>query len=56
MPFKYLGIVFALGFDLVIFGVSYQPMALVGIGLVLTGVLLNVTYKAKQRRIMAKGT
>lgn len=48
---KYLGIVFALGFDLVIFDVSYQPMALLGIALVLAGVLMNVGYKAWQRKM-----
>jgi drug/metabolite transporter (DMT)-like permease len=50
VAFKYLGIVFALGFDLVIFNVTYKPMALVGIGLVLFGVLLNVGFKAWKRR------
>mgnify|MGYP006286876525 CR=1 FL=1 len=55
VAFKYLGIVLALGFDFLIFGISYQPMALVGIGLVLSGVLLNVLYKARQRKRIASG-
>ena len=50
MAFKYLGIVFALGFDLLIFGVTYQAMALLGIVLVLSGVLFNVIFKSRMRR------
>ena len=45
ISFKYLGIVFALGFDLILFQVSYNALALFGIGLVLSGVLGNVLYK-----------
>lgn len=52
VAFKYLGILFALGFDFFIFDVRYQPMALIGIGLVLTGVLLNVIYKARRRKLV----
>ncbi len=47
---KYLGIIFALGFDFFIFGVSYQPMALAGIAMVLAGVIINVIYKAHKRK------
>lgn len=47
---KYLGILFALGFDFFIFGVSYQPMALLGIAMVLAGVIINVIFKSQQRR------
>jgi drug/metabolite transporter (DMT)-like permease len=47
---KYVGILFALGFDFFIFHQSYQLMALLGIGLVLLGVLLNILYKAKLKR------
>lgn len=46
---KYLGIFFALGFDFFIFDVTYAPMALVGIGLVLSGVVLNVIFKTRRR-------
>lgn len=45
---KYLGVVFAIGFDTLIFGVSYSPMALLGIGFVIIGVLLNLFYKPKK--------
>ncbi len=47
---KYLGIIFALGFDLFIFKVIYQPIALVGIAMVLAGVILNVLFKARKRK------
>ena len=39
---KYLGIFYALSFDYFLFGVSFEVMTLVGIGLVLLGVVLNV--------------
>ena len=42
---KYLGIFYALSFDYFLFGVSFELMTLVGIGLVLLGVLLNVIRK-----------
>lgn len=47
---KYLGIVLALTFDFLIFSVEYQFMALIGILLVLSGVVLNVLYKVWLRR------
>ncbi len=47
---KYLGVIFALGFDFFIFGVEYQALALVGIVMVLAGVILNVIFKANKRR------
>lgn len=47
---KYLGVIFALGFDFFIFGVSYQPLALLGIIMVLGGVILNVLFKANKRK------
>lgn len=46
ISFKYLGIVLAIGFDLLIFGISYNYITLLGIGLVLTGVLSNIIYKS----------
>lgn len=48
---KYLGIIFALGFDLFIFKVVYQPIALIGIAMVLGGVILNVLFKARKRKL-----
>lgn len=50
---KYVGIVFALGFDFFIFNEKHQLMALVGIGLVLLGVLLNILYKSRLKRKLA---
>lgn len=50
---KYLGILFALGFDYFIFNQTYRLMALAGIGLVLLGVLLNILYKARLKKIDA---
>ncbi len=52
--FKYLGIIFALGFDFFIFGVEYSYLALFGIMLVLSGVILNVIYKSWIKRRSAK--
>lgn len=46
---KYLGILLALLYDFLIFQVSYRPIVLVGIGLVLVGVILNVIFKTRQR-------
>ncbi len=51
VAFKYFGIILALGFDLIIFGVIYSPIALVGISLVLAGVLFNVIFKARKRQL-----
>ncbi len=53
VAFKYLGIVFALGFDLLIFNVHYQFMSLLGIALVLAGVLFNVLFKARKRYLLS---
>ena len=53
ISFKYLGIILALGFDLLLFEVVYSSFALLGIALVLLGVLSNILYKsrlAKQKR------
>lgn len=43
---KYTGIFYALAFDFFIFGIEYNWMVFVGIGLVLTGVVLNVLRKS----------
>jgi len=45
-PLKYLGILFAISFDVFLFGVSYSPIVFVGIGLVVLGVVLNVLHKS----------
>lgn len=47
---KYLGIIFALGFDFLLFDESHSLPALIGIIMVLGGVLLNVLFKVHQRR------
>lgn len=47
---KYLGIVFALSFDFLIFDVRYSIFALAGIILVLLGVVANLVYKARLRK------
>lgn len=55
---KYLGVIFALGFDFFIFGVTYQPLALVGIAMVLGGVVINILFKTskrKKQRLAAQG-
>ncbi|MDZ7847654.1 MAG: DMT family transporter [Owenweeksia sp.] len=52
---KYLGILFALGFDIFIFGVTYRPLALVGIAMVLLGVILNLAFKARKRKQLRTG-
>lgn len=51
---KYIGIVFALGFDFFIFGKSYDLIALFGILMVLAGVILNIAYKSRRRSRMSK--
>jgi drug/metabolite transporter (DMT)-like permease len=45
-PLKYLGIVFAIAFDVLIFGVIYTPLAYLGICLVIMGVVLNLLQKS----------
>jgi drug/metabolite transporter (DMT)-like permease len=42
---KYLGVVFALGFDFFIFGYQHSWMALAGMALVIAGVVLNLLRK-----------
>ena len=42
---KYIGIFFALGFDIFIFGFIPNVYTLLGIGLVLFGVVLNIIKK-----------
>lgn len=46
---KYLGVIFAISFDYLIFGVEYRTMVLVGMLLVISGVLLNIVYKSYLR-------
>ena len=49
---KYLGVIFALGFDFLIFDIQYRPMALAGIAMVLSGVIINIIYKSQKRKKM----
>ncbi len=48
--FKYLGVVFALGFDFFLFGYTYEWPVLIGIVLVISGVLFNLLLKAHLRQ------
>lgn len=48
--FKYLGVIFALGFDFFLFGHTYEWPVLVGMVLVVSGVLLNLLLKAHLRQ------
>lgn len=50
ISFKYLGIILALGFDLILFDVVYSSFALAGIAFVLLGVLSNIIYKSRLAR------
>jgi len=46
--FKYLGVIFGLGFDLVIFDIRHSYGVLAGIGLVIFGVLMQVLQKSSK--------
>jgi drug/metabolite transporter (DMT)-like permease len=52
--FNYLGILYALGFGIVLFGEHYQGLTLWGIALVLAGVLLNYAYQRSQNKLIAE--
>lgn len=54
--FKYLGVIFALGFDYFLFGHQYQWPVLIGMVLVVSGVLFNVLLKAQMRKKRLKST
>jgi drug/metabolite transporter (DMT)-like permease len=41
---KYIGVIYAFGFDYFIFGNTYTPTVLAGITLVIIGVILNLSY------------
>ncbi len=45
MPFKYFGVLYALGIGFLFFGETLPYMSLLGIGLVLIGVILNTLLK-----------
>ena len=47
---KYLGIIFAIGFDLILFDIHYEIQVFIGMALVLSGVILNLLYKSRLRR------
>ena len=51
---KYLGVIFALSFDLWIFGVEYNYMVITGMLMVVGGVILNLLFKAYLKRRNAK--
>lgn len=46
--FNYLGVVFALAFGLVIFGEHIEPLALVGIVLIILGTLMSSRYRLSE--------
>ncbi len=52
--FNYLGILYALGFGIVLFGEHYGGFTLWGIGLVIGGVLLNYFYQRSQNKLVAE--
>lgn len=45
-PLNYIGVLLAIGFDVSLFGVSYNLITLMGISMVVIGVVLNVLYKS----------
>lgn len=51
---KYLGIIFALSFDWLLFGVEYQAIVLLGMALVVGGVLLNIFFKERKKWLARK--
>ena len=44
--FYYLGIVFALGFGHFLFGEKYTVLTLVGMGVIIVGIVLNIWYSS----------
>ncbi|TBN17747.1 DMT family transporter [Hyunsoonleella pacifica] len=48
-PFKYLEVIFTLLFGVTLFSEVYSFLSLFGITLIITGLVLNVTYKQKPR-------
>jgi len=44
---KYIGILYALSYGYFLFNEKYSTQALIGIGVVIIGVLLNIAYKTK---------
>ena len=51
MPFKYFGVLYALGIGFFFFGESLPYLSFVGIALVLTGVILNAFVKNLNQRL-----
>ena len=47
MTYKYIGVLFAIGYGYLFFGETYSLMSVFGILLLLSGVLLNVVFKYK---------
>lgn len=50
-PLKYIGVLLAIGFDVVLFGVSYAAVTLMGMALVVMGVVLNMLHKSSDKPI-----
>ncbi len=48
-PFKYMELVYALIIGFLIFGETYDFMPMVGMGLIIVGMIVNVYYKAPQK-------
>ena len=53
---KYLGVIFALGFDYFLFDHQYSSLVLIGMFMVVGGVILNLLFKAYLKRRSAKLT
>ena len=51
---KYLGIVFALSFDFFFFHYQHSWLALIGMGLVVSGVVLNIFLGRRQKKLVAR--
>ena len=49
-PFKYMELVFALVFTYFIFGETYKTIAFLGMFMIITGMLLNVFFKSKNKK------
>jgi drug/metabolite transporter (DMT)-like permease len=53
---NYIGIIYALGFGYVFFNESYNLITYLGMAVVLVGVILNIWYKTKMSKQLAKQT
>lgn len=48
-PIKYLGVIMAIIFDLIIFDISYKLITLIGIGMVISSIILNMLHKESEK-------